>query len=57
MNLDNDHYNRDIIVVNSDNVPSTFALNEVRKGATESLHTNDYKSRHRKFFTDFTSGC
>ena len=49
MNLDNDHYNRDIIVVNSDNVPSTFALNEVRKGATESLHTNDYKSRHRNF--------
>ena len=49
MNLDNDHYNRDIIVVNSDNVPSAFALNEVRKGATESLHTNDYKSRHRNF--------
>ena len=49
MNLDNDHYNRDIIVVNNDEVPSAFALNEVRQGATESLHTNDYKLRHRNF--------
>ena len=32
MNLDNDHYNRDIIVVNNDEVPSAFALNEVRQG-------------------------
>ena len=49
MNLDNDHYNRDIIVVNNDEVPSAFALNEVRQGATESLHTNDYKLRQRNF--------
>ena len=49
MNLDNDHYNRDIIVVNNNDDPSAFALNEVRKGTTESIHTTDYKFRHRNF--------
>lgn len=49
MNLDNDHYSRDIIVVNNNENPSSFALNEVRKGTTESIHTNDYKFRHRNF--------
>ena len=49
MNLDNDHYNRDIIVVNNNDDPSAFALNEVRKGTTERVHTNDYKFRHRNF--------
>ena len=49
MNLDNDHYNRDIIVINNDDDPSAFALNEVSKGTNESIHTNDYKFRHRNF--------
>jgi len=49
MNLDNDHYNRDIIVVNNNDDPSAFALNEVRKGTTEIIHTTDYKFRHRNF--------
>ncbi len=49
MNLDNDYYNRDVIVVNNNDDPSVFALNEVKQGTNESIHTNDYKSRHRNF--------
>jgi hypothetical protein len=49
MNLDNDHYNRDILVVNNNDDPAAFALNEVRKGTTESIHTHDYKFRHGNF--------
>jgi hypothetical protein len=49
MNLDNDYYNRDVIVVNNNDDPSVFALNEVKQGTSESIHTNDYKSRHRNF--------
>ena len=53
MNLDNDQYSRDIIVVNNNENPSSFALNEVRKGTTESIHTSDYKFRHRNFSETF----
>ncbi|NCV12620.1 MAG: hypothetical protein EBW44_14545 [Rhodobacteraceae bacterium] len=49
MNLDNDYYNRDVIVVNNNDDPAVFALNEVMQGTNESIHTNDYKSRHRNF--------
>ena len=49
MNLDNDYYNRDVIVVNNNDDPSVFALNEVKQGTSESIHANDYKSRHRNF--------
>jgi len=34
MNLDNDYYNRDVIVVNNNDDPAVFALNEVMQGTT-----------------------
>ena len=44
MNLDNDHYNREIIVVNNNDDPSAFALNEVswkqRKQLTSNLRNH-----------------